>query len=119
MTAEALRLRYRARRTATRIMLFSLASLLGLGTILFGHIAVWYWLREYMAGQFAALIFMGTDLLLAVILCFIAINSGPGKVEQEALAIRDRAWENAMGSLTVSALAMQLARLLFMSRAKN
>src|SRR4051794_26492911 len=116
MTAEALRLRHKARRNATRIVMLCVAGILFLGAILFGHIALWSFLRDHMARQYVALIFTGVDLLIGIVLAVVAMKSEPGKVEREALAIRERAWEDALASMTISALAMQVARLFMTSR---
>jgi hypothetical protein len=119
MEAEALRLRHQAKRTVTRAMMGCVAMALVLGALAFGHVAAWYWLREYMAGQYVALIFAGTDLLLALILAHLAARSAPGLVEREALAVRRRALDDAADSLTVSALLIRLLDQLILTRPRQ
>jgi hypothetical protein len=67
LQAEILYLRYQAQRTVNRVIFACCAVVMMLGVLVFGHIAAWYWLRTYMAGQYVGLIFMGIDLLFAAI----------------------------------------------------
>jgi fatty acid desaturase len=117
--AEALRLRYRARRTANRLVFALLAALLLLGAVMFGHVAAWYWLREHLPGQYVALIFAGVDLLFAAILATLASHSAPGHLEVEALEVRRRALDDAAGSLSVMAMAIRAVELLMSSRKRK
>jgi hypothetical protein len=119
LSAELLRLRYRVRRTATRAVIGLCALLFLLGVLFFAHIAVWYWLRESMRAQYVALIFAGVDLLLAAILGVVAMSSSPGVAERGALAVRDRALEDASASVSLSALAMRLLELFMVTRARR
>ena len=108
LEAERLRLGLHAKRTAGRVVMGSIALALLLGALGFGHIAAWFWLRDYLAGQYVALIFAGIDLLFALLLFLLAFRSSPGLAEVEALAVRRRALESATETLRISAL---LARL--------
>jgi hypothetical protein len=116
MEAEALRLTHQVKRTVVRAALGYTALVLFLGAVAFAHVAAWYWLRDFMAGQYAGLIFAGADLLFALILAILAFRSSPGRVELEALAIRRRALDDAAGSLTVTALLIRLVDQLIRSR---
>src|SRR6478752_3012672 len=89
--AEGLRLRFVAKRIATRAMLGFIALIFLLGTVTFCHVAAWYWLRQSWQGPQAALILAGADLVLAAILGLLAARSAPGRIELEALAVRQRA----------------------------
>jgi hypothetical protein len=106
MEAEALRLRLHLKRAATRAVLVSIAVALLLGALAFGHIAAWYWLREYLAAKYVGLIFAGIDLLLALVLALLAAWCRPGEAELEALALRRRALDDATD---FSALLLRLA----------
>ena len=110
--AELLRLGLHARRMATRAAMGCVALVLLLGAIGFGHVAAWYWLRDFLPGQTVALIFAGVDLLFALVLGVLAFRSAPGRAELEALEVRRHALEQAVGSVTVSALLIQLLRQL-------
>lgn len=110
LEAELLRLGQAARRIAIRAAMGCIALVLLLGAVGFGHIAAWYWLRQYLPSQSVALIFVGTDLLFALILGVLALRSAPGRAELEALEVRRHALEQAAGSLTVSAMMIQLLR---------
>ncbi len=110
--AEGLRLRQRAQRTAIRAAFGMIALAFMLGTVIFIHIAAWYWIRESWERQYAALILAGADFVLAMVLAFLASRSAPGRVELEALAVRQRAVESAVGSIAVSSLMFQGLRVL-------
>jgi hypothetical protein len=119
MQAEALRLRHQARRTLTRFVVVCFALALLLGTLTFGHVAAWFWLREHMAGQYVALIFAGIDLFVAMILAVLASRSSPGRLELEALEVRRRALDDAAGSLSVMAMAIRAVELLMSLRSRK
>jgi len=108
MEAETLRLSHRMKRTIARGVLGCIALALLLGALGFGHVAAWYWLRDFMAARYVALMFAGCDLLLALLLAILAARSVPGPVEREALALRRRALDDAVASLSVSALLIRL-----------
>jgi hypothetical protein len=114
--AETMRLRHHARRTISRLVLGCFALVLLLGAAAFGHVAAWYWLRTYMAGQYVALIFAGIDLLLAAVLATLAARSTAGHLEVEALEVRRRALDDAAGSLSLMAIAVRVAELVMRSR---
>jgi TRAP-type C4-dicarboxylate transport system permease small subunit len=110
--AEGLRLRQRARRTAMRVACGMIAMMFMLGVLVFLHIAAWYWLRQSWQREYAALTLAGADFVLAMLLVLLASRSSPGRVEVEALEVRQRALESAAGTLALSTLALQLLRLL-------
>src|SRR6202051_2360256 len=110
--AEGLRLRQRAQRTAIRAAFGMIAMSVMLGTVIFIHIAAWYWIRASWERQYAALILAAADFVLAMVLAFVASRSSPGRVELEALAVRQRAVESAAGSIAVSSLMFQGLRVL-------
>jgi len=109
--AEGLRLRHRAKRTASRIMAGIIAMVFLFGTLVFAHIAAWYWLRQAWQQQYVALTLGGADLLIALLLVAVAARSSPDQTELEALAVRQRALEAVTASITFSTLAMQLLRI--------
>jgi hypothetical protein len=110
--AEQLRLRHQARRLAKRAVSGCIAAMLLLGALVFLHIAAWFWLRDYLAGQYVALIFAAIDMVCGLIFALLAARSDPGQVELEALALRRQALDDASASLTVSALLLRLLQLL-------
>ena len=109
--AEGLRLRHGARRTAVRAVLALIALGFLLGAVVFLQVAAWYWLRQSWDLPAAALILAGIELVLAGLLGLLATRSTPGRLEVEALAVRNRALEAASSSLAFSALATQVLRL--------
>jgi hypothetical protein len=109
--AEGVRLRHRAQRTGFRALLGIIATGFLFGTVVFAHVAGWFWLRLSLDGQYVALILAGADLVLAVVLGLLATRSAPSQVEMEALAVRQRALEGATASIAWSSLALQLLRV--------
>jgi hypothetical protein len=108
-----------ARRVAGRVVMGSIALVLLLGGLGFGHVAAWFWLRSYLAGQYVALIFAGVDLVIALLLFLVAFRSSPGLAEVEALAVRRRALESATEALSISALMLRLLEQLMRSRSRQ
>ena len=109
--AEGLRLRHRAQRALIRVILASVASGFMLGTLLFCHVAAWFYLRAHWQPPETALILAGADLLLALALVLVAARSTTSRVELEALAVRERAVESITSTLAISAMATQLLRI--------
>src|SRR3954465_7980604 len=102
--AEGLRLRHRAKRSAIRVATALIALAFLGGTVAFGHLATWYWLRQSWQPQYVALTLAGADLLIALLLVLVASRSSPDRVELEALAVRQRAMEGAGASIAWSTL---------------
>ncbi|MGA3003240.1 MAG: hypothetical protein ABSE20_16125 [Acetobacteraceae bacterium] len=119
LEAERLRMGLHARRVAGRVVMGSIALVLLLGGLGFGHVAAWFWLRSYLAGQYVALIFAGVDLVIALLLFLVAFRSSPGLAEVEALAVRRRALESATEALSISALMLRLLEQLLRSRSRQ
>ena len=109
--AEGLRLRHTLRRNMVRGALALAAGGFAAAAIAFCHIAGWYWLRQTWERPQAALTIAGVDVVLALFLALLAARSSPGKIELEALAVRQRALESATSSIAFSAVAMQLLRI--------
>jgi hypothetical protein len=116
--AEMLRLGLHARRTAGRVVMGSVALALLLGALGFGHVAAWYWLRDHLAAQYVALIFVGVDLVFALLLFFLAFRSAPGLAEVEARAVRRQALESAAETVSIYALVARLAEQVMRSRSR-
>jgi TRAP-type C4-dicarboxylate transport system permease small subunit len=109
--AEGLRLRERAQRTAVRVACGMVAMVFIFGVLIFLHIAAWYWIRQSWRQEYAALTLAAADLVLALLLVFLASRSSPSRVEVEALAVRQQALASVGSSLAVSSLGLQLLRL--------
>jgi hypothetical protein len=109
--AEGLRLRHSIRRNVVRLTLALVAGGFLAGALVLCHVAGWFWLRQTWERPAAALIIAGADFVLAVFFALLAARSSPGRIEIEALAVRQRALDSATGSMAVSALVMQLLRV--------
>ena len=118
MEAESLRLREMAKRAALRMVWLYLAMAMLFCALGFGHLAAWFWLRETLSALRTAGVFAAADLVLALVLTWLAFRSSPGAAEREALAVRRRAVDDAMESLSVSALLIRAIDLLLRPRAK-
>jgi hypothetical protein len=116
LEAEGLRLRYKSRRMVSRLVFGSFALALVAGVLVFLHVAAWFWLREFMAGHYVALIFAGIDLVLAAIFGLLASRSSPGRLELEALDVRRRALQDAAGALSLSAMLIRAVEMVLSSR---
>jgi hypothetical protein len=111
--AEGLRLRRQARRTAVRLAI-GLIALIFLGwALVFGHVAAWYWLREGAgwAEPGTAMAITGADLVIAVFLALLAARSSPGRVEMDALQVRQRALESATSGFALTTMLVPAVRL--------
>jgi len=51
------------------------------------------------------------DIVLAAVLALLAARFSPGRVEAEALVVRQRALESAAGTIPLSAILLELLRL--------
>lgn len=118
MQAEGLRMREQARRTARRAVFAAIALLMLSGALVFGHLALWYWLRESLPRAQAAGILAGGDLLGAILLGLMAARSAPGPAEQEARAVRERALDDATDSLAIPTLLIRLIETILAVRPK-
>ena len=104
--AEALRLRYTARRHAVRAVLALAALCFLLGAIILCHVAAWFRLSASWGEPVAALGLADVDLVVAAVLGLLALRSSAGRGEAEALALRRRALDHAASGLTLPALVM-------------
>jgi hypothetical protein len=111
--AEGVRLRGLVSRVVTRAVLAIIALLFVLGAVVFAHVAAWYWLRINLNQTFlaAAGILGGGDLLVAVVLGFLASRSTPSRVELEALDVRRKALQAIGSTLSLAQLILPVLRI--------
>jgi hypothetical protein len=111
--AEGLRLRRQAQRTAVRVAT-GLLALIFLGwAVALAHVAAWFWLRQSIgwAEPGSALALTGADLVIAVFLGLLMARSSPGRVEMEALQVRQRALESVTSSFALTTMLLPAVRL--------
>jgi hypothetical protein len=108
--AEGLRMRHRARRTVVRLAIGVIGLFFLLDAVVFGHIAIWFWLRQHWEQAPTAGIMTGGDLVLAMFLALLAARSSPSRIEIEALAVRQRAVSNITSTIALSTLVVPLVR---------
>ena|SRR5690348_4800214 len=111
LEAEGLRLRQRARRGVARVALLAMACGFLLAAAGFGHAAVWLWLRLHWEPPQAAGLMVGGDVVLATFFALLAARSSAGRIEREALDVRRRAIESAVGTYAISTLTLQVLGL--------
>jgi hypothetical protein len=111
--AEGVRLRGMLGRILTRVVLAVIAFLFAIGAVVFSHLAAWHWLRTGLDQTFLATtgILGGGDLLVAVMLGFLASRSAPSQVEREALDVRRKAIRAIGGTLSVTQLLIPILRI--------
>jgi hypothetical protein len=119
LAAEELRLRHLIRRAIARATFAMIATMLFLGVVIFGHIAAWDLLVRSLQPFQVALIFAGADFLIGIILLFLALRSAPGAAERDALAVRERALDEAAESMTITAMVVRIIDLLIPPRAQE
>ncbi len=108
--AEGVRLRGMMARIVTRAIFAVIALFFILGALTFGHIAAWYEIRVALDLSYLATagILGGADLLLAVILLFLASRSTPSRVEVEAREVRRKALQGLASALSLTQLLLPL-----------
>jgi hypothetical protein len=110
--AEGIRLRHIARRTAFRVAYVFFGLIFLFGVLVMGHVALFMWLAEHLRPVICALILLGADLVVAIILFLMALMAGPGRLEREAKAIRDQASSQVADIASTALLMRPLLRLL-------
>jgi hypothetical protein len=102
--AEGVRLRGMATRIAIRAVFGIVALFFVLGTVVFVHVAAWFELVNGfgLSSVVAAAILGGVDLLIAIILGWLASRSSPSKVEIEAREVRRKALEGIGSALSLT-----------------
>lgn len=111
--AEGVRLRGMATRIATRAVFAVIALFFLVGAVIFAHVAAWYGVRVGLGQSYlaAAGILGGADLLLAVILGFLASRSSPSRVEIEAREVRRKAIEGIGSALSLTQMVIPILRM--------
>jgi hypothetical protein len=102
--AEILRIKRMLIRQGLRAALGLVAAVFLIAVLTLASIIAWQLLGLKFPPIVATLIMVGANLLLAIILGWIAARSSPNRTEREALDIRKRATGEARNSLTLPAL---------------
>ena len=119
--AEGLRLRRMAQRMAIRVAMGLAALVFLMGTLVFLHVLVWFWLRLHhdVSQIWTAVILGAIDLVIAALLLLLASRSAPSRIEEQALEVRTKALRDARGSLALSALVMPVIRMMLNRRRRR
>lgn len=116
LQAEGVRLRHAARRRAIQAVLLLVAVVALLAGLLAGHVAVYALLAERLPPAGAAGALAGLDLVMALVIAWVALSRGPGKQEREAAALAGLARDQIRQSLQWPALVASLLQSLNRSR---
>jgi len=110
--AEMVRLRGMATRIGMRAMFAVVALLFVIGILVLGHVAIWYLIRIDLDQSFliATAILGGGDLLIAILLGWLASRSSPSRVEKEALKVRRDAVAALGSAFSITQMALPLLR---------
>ena len=112
VAAEKLRWRLLLRRGAKRAALL-LVGLIFLGAALaMLHVLAWVALVPRMGSVETALMVLGVDLVIGLVLMLVAVRLGPGASEREALAMRDAARAEMRGKTQMLRLLGSVVALL-------
>ncbi len=110
--AELLRLRHLLRRQAVRAALGAIALVFLLACLGALHVVSYLALRLRLDALTSAAIVAGADLLLALIFGGLALRDSPGRVEQEALLLRQTAQAQMMEAAAATIILGPVLRLL-------
>jgi hypothetical protein len=102
--AEILRIKRMLIRQGVRVALALIAAVFLIAVLALASIIAWQLLGLRFAPIVATLIMVGANLLLAIILGWIAARSSPNRTEREALGIRQSATGAVKNSLKLPAL---------------
>lgn len=109
--AEALRLKRLARRQAIRAGIGVGAVVFGLAVFVLVHVLAYDGLSLLVRPWLAALILLVIDLVIAGILGSMALSSKPGRIEREALELRQQSLIEAKRAVTVMTVVGELTGL--------
>ena len=102
--AELLRLRHMLIRQGMRAAYGVIAAVFALGVLVLINVAGWQVLRWYVQSIYATLILLGVNAVIGAVFALLAARSSPGRVEREAMRIREQALHEARGSMALTAL---------------
>jgi hypothetical protein len=108
--AEVLRLRRMAIRLAIDIVLLLIAVVFLLAALALGHVALYLWLAPRQGALYSVLYILAGDVVLAVLFVGAVLINGPGRVERQALEVRQTARAQLAQSLTLPALLASVTR---------
>lgn len=107
--AETLRLRRIVRRQALRAVFGAVAAVFALAALVVLHVVAWQALLLLVSPIQATLIVLAVDVAIAIALGVMAMRDVPDAVEQEAKQIRTQALIEMRSSLTMMAMAAEIA----------
>lgn len=111
LQAQLLNWSRHAQRVGFQIGMVAATTLFALSALAVLHLLAWSALQELLDPPFAAMAIFAFDLVIAAVVGFLTLRSAPGKIEQQALQVRDEA--NARLTIeTMTAPPLAPARLM-------
>ncbi len=110
--AEGLRLRAMARRRVNQAVYGAIAAVFAVCALAVAHFAGWLGLVIVVRPVYAALILLGIDLVIALVLGYLATRSAPSPAEAEAARVRDQAKQQLMMATATAAAVAPISRML-------
>jgi uncharacterized membrane protein (DUF485 family) len=108
--AEFLRLRRMARRMAIDAALVAIAVIFLLAALALGHVALYLTIAPRFGSLMSVVYLLAGDVVLAVVFAGLVVVNGPGRIERQALEVRQTARQQLAESLTTGALIASAAR---------
>lgn len=115
-SAEALRLRRMARRTALHGAFYAVAGVFGIAAFVVLHVVLYQLLALGLGPFWASVALLVLDLAIAGVFVYFALRDSPDGIEEEARVIRQQALAEMRRSLTPAALAAQVAAMFLRRR---
>jgi cytochrome bd-type quinol oxidase subunit 2 len=112
LQAEKVRLQHRVKSYGKRAAMGAVGGVLAVIAIAYLHVAIYDALCLAVAPHWAALIITAVDLVMAVVFFMLASSGKPDAVEQEAIQVRDDAWNQIRSTMAVGLAMRPLARVL-------
>jgi hypothetical protein len=109
-SAEGLRLRMMLRRVIIHAALATLGLVFLIGALAVAHVLIFLLLRPQFGPLNGLLILLAADLVIGILLLLVAANGGPGKVERQALELRERARLQVIDTLARATIILPLIR---------
>lgn len=110
--AERLRLKRQLRRTIARVVMGVACAVFATAALCVAHVVVWLALVPHVSPLGAALILLGIDVVVAVVLGLVAASDRASAVESESRQIRQRALAELKTSFTLAILVRTAIRVL-------
>jgi hypothetical protein len=108
--AEMLRLRRMARRFAIDAAFLLISAVFLLAALAMGHVALYLTIVPHEGTLMSVLYLLAGDMVLAVLCASVVFINGPGRIERQALEVRQTARLQLVQSLSFGAMIATATR---------